>query len=116
MWRNETGPLFAELPSRYAQVLDSILMRLESSALSVKRAALFSRAELIDNLALWLDKAEGYVSGLRRQGEQKPWIGAARRRCGARFPTIGGRGNSCSASRPAWQNHSVVSLRLIFDS
>lgn len=72
VWRNETGPLLAELPSRYAQVLDSILMRLESSALFSEESCSFSRAELIDNLALWLDKAEGYVSGLRRQGEQKP--------------------------------------------
>lgn len=68
VWRNDTGPLLAELPSRYAEVLDSVLMRLESSALFSEESCSFSRTELIDNLALWLDKAEAYIAGLRRTG------------------------------------------------
>jgi len=68
LWRNDTGPLLAELPSRYAEVLDSLLMRLESSALFSEESCSFSRTELLDNLSLWLDKAESYVAGLRRSG------------------------------------------------
>lgn len=68
VWRSDTAPLLAELPSRYAEVLESVLMRLESSALFSEESCSFSRLELIDNLALWLDKAEAYIAGLRRQG------------------------------------------------
>lgn len=68
LWRNDTGPLLAELPPRYAEVLDGLLMRLESAALFSEESCSFSRTELVDNLSLWLEKAEAYIAGLRRVG------------------------------------------------
>ena len=68
VWRNDAGPLLAELPPRYAEVLDGLLMRLESAALFSEESCSFSRTELIDNLSLWVDKAESYIAGLRRVG------------------------------------------------
>lgn len=49
--------LLAALPPRYAEVLHSLLDRLESSALFAEESCSFSQSDLMDNLQLWLDKA-----------------------------------------------------------
>jgi hypothetical protein len=49
--------LLAALPPRYAEVLHSLLDRMESSALFAEESCSFSQTELLDNLQLWLNKA-----------------------------------------------------------
>ncbi len=50
--------LQAALPARYAEVLQQLLDRLESSALFSEESCSFSQKELLDSLQLWLDKAQ----------------------------------------------------------
>jgi hypothetical protein len=50
--------LHAALPARYAEVLQQLLDRLESSALFSEESCSFSQKELLDSLQLWLDKAQ----------------------------------------------------------
>lgn len=57
LWRDPAGLLDA-LPSRFREVLDGTLMRLESSRFFSGDSCSFSRNDLTGNLALWLDKAE----------------------------------------------------------
>jgi hypothetical protein len=45
------------LPARFVEVLAGLLDRLESSALFTEESCSFSQADLLDNLALWLEKA-----------------------------------------------------------
>lgn len=47
----------AALPPRYDEVLNSLLDRLESSALFSEESCSFSQQELLDSLQLWLDRA-----------------------------------------------------------
>ena len=49
--------LQAALPARFAEVLLSLLDRLESSALFTEESCSFSQTDLLDHLALWLEKA-----------------------------------------------------------
>ena len=49
--------LLDALPPRYAQVLNDLLSRLESSALFTDESCSFSQQDLLANLQLWLDKA-----------------------------------------------------------
>ncbi|MGC1172418.1 hypothetical protein [Polaromonas sp.] len=50
--------LRAALPSRYTEVLQQLLDRLESSALFTEESCSFSQKELLDSLQQWLDHAQ----------------------------------------------------------
>lgn len=49
--------LLARLPPRYAEVLNGLLDRLESSALFDAESCSFSQRHLTDSMRLWLQKA-----------------------------------------------------------
>lgn len=49
--------LLQALPPRFDEVLQSLLDRLESSALFSEESCSFSQHDLLDSLQLWLDKA-----------------------------------------------------------
>lgn len=53
--------LLAALPERYGQVLEEIIDRLESSALFTEESCSFSQSGLLENLQLWLDKAQAQL-------------------------------------------------------
>jgi len=53
--------LLDALPPRYAEVLLGLLDRLESSALFTEESCSFSQTGLLDNLQLWLDKAQAQL-------------------------------------------------------
>ena len=57
----EQSALLAALPSAYATVWHGLLDRLESSALFSEESCSFSQTDLIDSLALWLDKAQAQL-------------------------------------------------------
>lgn len=50
--------LHAALAPRYAEVLQQLLDRLESSALFSEESCSFSQKELLDSLQMWLDQAQ----------------------------------------------------------
>jgi len=50
--------LLQVLPPAFGPVWHQLLDRLESSALFTEESCSFSHGELLDSLALWLDKAE----------------------------------------------------------
>ena len=52
-----TAHLQARLPARYGEVLQDLLDRLEASALFTEESCSFSQTDLLDHLALWLEKA-----------------------------------------------------------
>lgn len=54
--------LRASLPPRYGEVLLGLLDRLESSALFSEESCSFSQKDLLDNIALWLEKARQQLS------------------------------------------------------
>lgn len=45
------------LPEKYGRVLNDILDRLESGALFTEESCSFSQRDLLDSLALWIEKA-----------------------------------------------------------
>ena len=49
--------MYAALPPRFEPVLLGLLDRLESSALFSEESCSFSQKELLDNVALWLERA-----------------------------------------------------------
>ena len=49
--------LLQALPTRYREVLQGLLTRLESSALFSEESCSFSQSALVDNLQVWIDKA-----------------------------------------------------------
>ena len=53
----DQGDLLTALPPRFAQVLQKLLDRLESSALFSEESCSFSQTELLDSLQQWLDHA-----------------------------------------------------------
>ena len=53
-----THALLEALPPRYAEVWLGLIDRLESSALFSEESCSFSQVDLLDSLAMWLDKAE----------------------------------------------------------
>lgn len=53
--------LHAALPPRYGEVLLNLIDRLESSALFSDESCSFSQKDLLDSLALWMEKARGQV-------------------------------------------------------
>lgn len=50
------------LPPQFAVVLDRLLDSLQSSALFTEESCSFSRQDLLDSLALWLDKARARLA------------------------------------------------------
>jgi hypothetical protein len=56
-WRMQTA-LLAQLPARYAQVMEDLLGRMEAGSLFTEESCSFSHEDLQANLAVWLDKAE----------------------------------------------------------
>ncbi|NJS36376.1 MAG: hypothetical protein HC765_08015 [Brachymonas sp.] len=59
--RNSTSLLQA-LPDKYSRVLHDILDRLESGALFTEESCSFSQRDLLDSLAVWIDKAHGALN------------------------------------------------------
>ena len=53
--------LLAQLPARYAEVWHGLIDRLQSGALFSEESCSFSQTDLIDSLAMWLDKAEAQL-------------------------------------------------------
>ena len=53
--------LLKTLGPRYREVLLQLLDRLESSALFSEESCSFSQQGLLDNLQIWLDKAQGQL-------------------------------------------------------
>ncbi|PVY90739.1 hypothetical protein C8C95_1586 [Acidovorax sp. 99] len=54
--------LLAALPPRYSDVLLNLLDRLESSALFSEESCSFSQKDLVANLAMWAEKAQGTLN------------------------------------------------------
>ncbi|MFT4173722.1 MAG: hypothetical protein QM639_14255 [Rhodocyclaceae bacterium] len=63
LWRRDAATLCDTLPEPFRQVLDDLLMRIESSQLFNVDACSFSRAPLADALRTWLDKATARADG-----------------------------------------------------
>jgi hypothetical protein len=55
--RGATG-LLSSLPPQFEQVLLNILDRLESSALFTEESCSFSQSGLLENLGVWIEKAQ----------------------------------------------------------
>jgi hypothetical protein len=55
-WRAQTG-LLAQLPPRYAAVMEDLLGRMEAGSLFTEESCSFSQEDLQASLAVWLDKA-----------------------------------------------------------
>jgi hypothetical protein len=53
--------LLAGLPARYAEVWHGLLDRLESAALFTEESCSFSQGDLLANLQVWLEKAQGLL-------------------------------------------------------
>lgn len=53
--------LLAELPSVFEGALESILERLESTAMFSEEACSFSQTDLMAALSVWLEKAQSYL-------------------------------------------------------
>jgi len=56
-WRAQTD-LIKRLPPRYEEVAEDLLGRLEAGSLFTEESCSFSQEDLLDNLAVWLHKAE----------------------------------------------------------
>ena len=54
----ETDTLLAALPPAFTTVWSDLLNRLESGAMFNEDSCSFSQSQVLDSLALWLDKAE----------------------------------------------------------
>lgn len=65
LWRADAPPALAELPPRFGDVLDALLLRLESAADFAGESCSFSQQALIDELGVWLDKAEARLGAAR---------------------------------------------------
>ncbi|MDR6156197.1 hypothetical protein QF021_004286 [Acidovorax delafieldii] len=58
----EQTTLLAALPPRYSEVLLNLLDRLESSALFSEESCSFSQKDLVANLTMWAEKAQGTLN------------------------------------------------------
>lgn len=54
----ETDALLAALPPAFTTVWSDLLNRLESGAMFNEDSCSFSQSQVLDSMALWLDKAE----------------------------------------------------------
>jgi hypothetical protein len=68
IWRAQPQ-LMQQLPGRCGQVMEDLLMRLESSRLFFGGACAFRSDDLVAALQLWLDRAEKYLAGELVQGD-----------------------------------------------
>jgi hypothetical protein len=59
-----TSGLACSLPPQFKEVLQNILNRLESSALFTEESCSFSQTGLLENLAMWINKAESRLAQL----------------------------------------------------
>ena len=57
----DVSALLNQLPPRYAEVWHGLIDRLQSGALFREESCSFSQTDLIDSLAMWLDKAEAQL-------------------------------------------------------
>lgn len=55
-WRAQST-LLATLPTRYTEVMEDLLGRLEAGSLFTEESCSFSQIDLLANLDVWLDKA-----------------------------------------------------------
>lgn len=53
--------LLAELPSVFEAALESILERMESTALFSEESCSFSRSDMVAALTVWAEKAKSYL-------------------------------------------------------
>lgn len=53
--------LLAELPSVFEAALESILERMESTALFAEESCSFSHGDMLAALSIWLEKARSYL-------------------------------------------------------
>ncbi|WP_370263030.1 hypothetical protein [Limnobacter sp.] len=53
--------LLAELPAVFEGALESILERLESTAMFTEESCSFSQSDMVAALTVWLDKARSYL-------------------------------------------------------
>jgi hypothetical protein len=60
-WRAQTT-LLTSLPSRYGQVMEDLLGRLEAGSLFTEESCSFSQEDLHANLTMWLDKVNQQIS------------------------------------------------------
>jgi len=67
-----SGGLPPALPPRYAEVLDQLLDRLESSALFSEESCSFSQRDLIDALGQWLTRARAATDGAKAPSATGP--------------------------------------------
>ncbi|RMA59392.1 hypothetical protein C8C96_0398 [Acidovorax sp. 100] len=58
----EQTTLLDALPPRYSDVLLNLLDRLESSALFSEESCSFSQKDLVANLTMWAEKAQGTLN------------------------------------------------------
>ncbi|MBS7806372.1 hypothetical protein [Variovorax sp. PCZ-1] len=54
--------LLTALPEKYSLVLNDILDRLESGALFTEESCSFSQRDLLDSLAVWVNKAQATLN------------------------------------------------------
>jgi hypothetical protein len=59
-WRAQRS-LLSGLPSRYEQVMEDLLGRLEAGSLFTEESCSFSQADLQSSLEVWLEKARQQV-------------------------------------------------------
>ena len=57
----DVSDLLSQLPARYGEVWHGLIDRLQSGALFSEESCSFSQTDLIDSLAMWLDKAEAQL-------------------------------------------------------
>ena len=58
----QQATLLTALPPRYSDVLLNLLDRLESSALFSEESCSFSQKDLVANLTMWVEKAQGTLN------------------------------------------------------
>ena len=58
----QTSALLAALPPAFTTVWSDLLNRLESGAMFNEDSCSFSQSQVLDSMALWLDKAEARLS------------------------------------------------------
>ena len=58
LFRSHGGRLGDGLPARFGQVLESLLMQLESGSLFTEESCSFSQQDLLDSLGAWVEQVE----------------------------------------------------------
>ena len=61
VWRGQTE-LLGKLPTRYGNVMEDVLSRLEAGSLFTEESCSFSQGDLIAHLEVWLDKASTLIA------------------------------------------------------